>query len=71
MTRLPGRVVASAAEVLVVGIWDTVLLIVLPSLLALGDVTFVVAVVDARTKILLVEVEAEVVLIDLLSIVAG
>ena len=54
-----------------VGVEDTVFLVVPATSLVLGGVAFVVAVVDARTKILLVEVEAEVVLIDLLSIVAG
>ena len=47
------------------------LLIVPPSSLALGDVTFVVAVVDVWAQVLLVELEVEIVLIDFLFIVTG
>ena len=45
--RASGRVVASAATILVVGIWDAVLLVVPATSLALGGIAFAVAVVDA------------------------
>ena len=71
MTRLPGRVVASAAAVLVVGVRDAIFLVVPVTSLALGGVTFVMMVVDAWAQILMVELEAKVVLVDLLFVVAG
>jgi hypothetical protein len=69
-TRSSRRVVAPAAAVLVVGVGDVVFLIVLATSLALGGIALAVTVVDARTQVLLVELEAEVVLVDLLFIVA-
>jgi len=66
-----GRVVASAAVVLVVGVGDAVFLIVPVTSLALGGVAFAMTIVDAWAQILLVELEAEVILVDLLSIVVG
>ena len=69
-TRSSRRVVAPVAAVLVVGVGDAVFLVVLVTSLALGGVALAVTVVDARTQVLLVELEAEVVLVDLLFIVA-
>jgi len=66
-----GRVVASVAVALVVGVGDVVFLIVPTMSLALGGVAFAMTIVDAWAQILLVELEAEVILVDLLSIVAG
>jgi len=66
-----GRVVASAAAVLVVSVGDAVFLIVPVTSLALSGVAFMMTIVDAWAQILLVELEAEVILVDLLSIVAG
>jgi len=66
-----GRVVALAAAVLVVGVGDAVFLIVPGTSLALGGITFAMTIVDAWAQILLVELEAEVILVDLLSIIAG
>jgi len=59
------------AAVLVVGVGDAVFLIVPATSLALGGVAFAMTIVDAWAQILLVELEAEVILVDLLSIVAG
>ena len=70
MAGLSRRVIAPAATVLVVGIGDAVFLVVLATSLALGGVALAVTVVDARTKILSVELEAEVVLVDVLFVVA-
>ena len=56
--------------VLVVGIGDAMFLVVLATSLAFGGVTFAMTVVDARAQILLVELEAKVILVDLLFIVA-
>ena len=70
MTRSARKVVASAATVLVVGIGDTMFLIVLAASLLLGGVALAVMVVDAWTQVLSVELEAKVVLFDLLFVVA-
>jgi hypothetical protein len=70
-SRASGRVVASASAILVVGIWDAMLLVIPVTSLALSSVVFTVAVVDAWVQILLVELEAEVIQIDLLFIVMG
>ena len=53
-----------------VGVGDAVVLVVLAMSLVLGGVALAVTVVDALTQVLLVELEAEVVLVDLLFIVA-
>ena len=66
----PGRVVASAAAVLVVGVRDAMFLVVPATSLALGGVAFTMMVVDAWAQILLVELEAKVVLVDLLFVIA-
>ena len=54
-----------------VGVRDTVFLVVPATSLALGGVAFAMTVVDAWAQILLVELEAKVVLVDLLFVVAG
>ena len=64
-------VVASVAAVLVVDVRGTVFLIVLATSLALGGVTLAVTVVDVLTQVLLVELEAEVILIDLSVVAVG
>jgi hypothetical protein len=53
----------------VVGVGDAVFLVVLATSLVLSGVALAVTVVDAWTKILSVELEAEVVLVDLLFVV--
>ena len=70
-SRSSGRVVDSATAVLVISIQDAMLLIISATSLALGGVTIAVVIVDARTKILSVEIEAKVILVDLLSFVVG
>ena len=70
MTRSSWRVVALATAVLVVGIGDAVFLIIPATSLALGSVALTITVVDAWAQILLVELEAKVVLVDLLFIIA-
>ena len=62
--------VAPAAMVLVVGIGVAVFLVVLAMSLALGGVALALTVVDVRMQILSVELEAEVILVDLLFVVA-
>ena len=57
--------------VLVVSVGDAVFLAVPATSLALGGVAFAMMVVGALAQILLVELEAKVVLVHLLSIVAG
>jgi hypothetical protein len=64
-------VVAPAIAVLVVGIGDTMFLVVLAMSLALGGVALAVMVVDALTQILLVELETEVILVDLSVVTVG
>jgi hypothetical protein len=64
------RVVAPAAAVPVVGVGDAVFLVILATSLALGGVALAGTVVDARTQVLLVELETEVILVDLLFVVA-
>ena len=64
-------VVTPAAVVLVFGVGDAVVLVVLATSLALCGVALAVMVVDALTQVLLVELEAEVVLIDLSVVTAG
>ena len=54
-----------------VGVSDVVFLVVPATSLALGGVAFAMTVVDAWAQILLVELKAEVVLVDLLFIVTG
>ena len=56
------RVVAPAAAVQMVCVGDAVFLIVLATSLVLGSVALAVMVVDARTQVLSVELEAEVIL---------
>ena len=56
--------------VLEVGVGDTVVLVILATSLALGSVVLAVTVVDALTQVLFIELEAKVVLVDLLFIVA-
>ena len=58
------------AAVLVVGVGDAMFLVVLATSLMFGSVALAVMIVDARTQILSVELEVEVVLVDLLFIVA-
>jgi len=48
-----------------------VFLIVPVTSLALGGVAFAITILDLWAQILLVELEAEVILVDLLSIIAG
>ena len=55
---------------MIVGVGDAVFLIVLATSLALSGIALAVTVVDARTQILSVEMVAEVVLVDLLFVVA-
>ena len=69
--RMAGRVVASAAAVQVVGVRDTVFLVVLAMSLVFSSVAFVMTVVDAWVQILLVKLEAKVVLVYLLFVVVG
>ena len=63
------KVVAPAAAVLVVDVGVIVFLVVLATSLSLGGIALAVTVVDALPQVLLVELEAEVALVDL-SIVA-
>ena len=70
-TRSARRVVTLAAAVLVVGVGDVVFLVVLATLLTIGGITFTMTVVDAWAQILLVELEAKVVLIDLFIVAVG
>ena len=63
-------VVTPAAAVLVVGVGGAMFFVVLATSLALGGVALAVTVVDARTQILSVELEVEVILVDLLFVVA-
>ena len=58
-------VVAPVAAVQVVGVGDAVFLVILATSLALGGVTLVMTIVDALMQVLLVELEANVVLVDL------
>ena len=60
-----------AAAVLVVVVGDTMFLVIPVTSLAVGGVAFMMTVVDAWAQVLLVELEAEVVLVDLLFIVVG
>ena len=60
-----------AAAVLVVVVGDTMFLVISVTSLVVGGVAFMMTVVDAWAQVLLVELEAEVVLVDLLFIVAG
>jgi len=64
------RVVPPATAVLVVGVGDAVFLIISATSLALGSIALTITVVDAWAQILLVELEAKVVLVDLLFIIA-
>jgi hypothetical protein len=66
-----GRVVVSAAAVLVVSIRDVVLLVVPATLLTLSGIAFAVAVIDAWAQILSVELVAEVILVDLFVVVGS
>jgi hypothetical protein len=63
------RVVAPAAAVLVVGVGDAVFLIIPATSLALSSVALTMTVVDAWAQIFLVELEAKVVLVDLLFVI--
>ena len=63
-------VVTPAAMVLVVGVRDAVFLIVPATSLTLSSIVLTMMVVDAWTQILLVELKAKVILVDLLFIVA-
>ena len=69
-TRSSWRVVPPATAVLVVGVGDAVFLIISATSLALGSIALTITVVDAWAQILLVELEAKVVLVDLLFIIA-
>ena len=64
------RVVAPAAAVLVVDVGDAVFLVVLAMSLALSGVVLAVTVVDAWTQVLSIELEVEVIMVDLLFVVA-
>jgi hypothetical protein len=63
--------VAPTAVVLVVGVGVAVFLIVLATSLALGGIALAVMVVDALTQVLLVELEAKVVLVELSIVAVG
>jgi hypothetical protein len=64
-------VIAPAAVVLVVDVGVVVFLVVLATSLSLGGIVLAVTVVDALTQVLLVELEAEVDLVDLSVIAVG
>ena len=68
-TQSSRRLFAPVTAVLVVGVRDAVFLIVSATSLTLSSIALTMMVVDAWTQILFIELEAKVILVDLLFVV--